>query len=393
MGTIKKYRTPGGREGYQARDSWTDRATGERRYKKMSFFVGPGRTLTFVRREAEAWLAQREADRSRGVVWEPTRESLGSLIDRWLETVGPPRSEATVIAYRSAARKRFTDADRRLVVGDMDRSHCRQIVQRWEKEKLKPNTMRIGWVVLRGAIGQALDERGIIEDPTSDIVISGADREELVVWTPKQVAAFLDSAREDPLHYAWELLLSTGVRRGELAALRWDDIEDGVLTVRRTYTHGLETKWIIADRTKRGGQRRIQLPNDVLDMLTKVLAERTHDDGGWLVSLKANEPIGINRIEHAWNVAVEKSGLPRLTMHGARHTVATIMIARMIPGAIVARVLGHASTRITFDTYTHPSDDHVYDAIETLHGLYRDETKALRAQTAPESTGTADKPQ
>ena len=82
MGTITKYKTPAGREGYLARDSWVDDA-GEPQHRKARFAKRAARNLKQCEEEVKAWLAQREADRSRGVLFEPSRELLGDAIDRF----------------------------------------------------------------------------------------------------------------------------------------------------------------------------------------------------------------------------------------------------------------------------------------------------------------------
>jgi integrase len=364
-----------GKVRYLARFSYIDDA-GERQHRKRRFDR---------KKEAEAWLAQQRADRTRGVIWEPSRESLGSLIDRWVAQLGPPRSPSTIAAYRIAARRRFDAGTRAIPLAEVTPAVCLRIIARWQGQRLSGETMAHGYAVLRGALELARAERGVLANPLEDIDRPSRGMKAIVTWTPAQVTHFLRITEGDPFGFAWELLFATLIRIGELASLQWRDIDwaAGTLRILRTWSRDEDGRPVITGTTKTTASARvIPVPPTVVSRLAREQATRTSDDGGWVVQ-RHGQPLSVKALTQYWRKAVDASGLPRMTPHGARHTGATNMIAAGVPVAIVQRILGHTNPAFTLRRYVHPDQASLDTAMGTLDGLYRGETTIAGAQKAP----------
>lgn len=370
MGTVSKYTTPGGREGYLVRDSWQD-AHGERKQTKARFPADKHGGLKAARREADAWLAQREADRSRGVIWEPSRETLGAALDRWASGLGPPLAGHTIISYRNAVRFRFDDKARALVVGRMTAGDVRRIVDGWHRAGVSGGTSQAGWIALKRVMKMLLEEEGLRVDPTAGMTAPGRGQIADAVWTPAQVRAFLDSTASHELGYAWALMFATCCRIGELCAMRWDDVDwtGGRVMIRRTMGRSADGVQIVQTTTKTGRVRSVPVPAGVLALLDRVRMSRTFDDGGWIVS-KYGQAMNTNTMRGQWRRAVRDSGLPAISPHGARHSGATNMIAAGVSVAVVARILGHTDPAMTLRRYVHPDRADAVAAVEALDALY-----------------------
>lgn len=361
MGTVERYTTPGGVEGYIARDSWRD-ASGERRHAKRRFQASKHGGLKRARIEAESWLAQRAADRSRSVVWEPTRETLGSLLDRWAASLGPPLAGSTIVAYRGAVSHRFDARARALIVGDMTRADVRRLVAQWDKSFYRAGTKRLAFVVLQRALRMARDEGGILVSPCDGVSGPAGRPVASGVWSPDQVRAFLEHTAGDELHAAWVVLFATCCRIGELCGLRWSDIDldAGRVTIRRTWGRAADGKPLLQEHTKGKRVRVVPLPPSVVEELRGV--DRS---GVWLVP-GVGGPLNPFQAAARWRAAVASSGLPRLTPHGARHSGATHLIAAGVSVAVVARILGHADPAMTLRRYVHPDTSDEEAAIVRL---------------------------
>lgn len=382
MGTVKRYSTPGGLLGYEARDSWTDPATGKRLHKKQRFPAAKFGGLKKAEAQANAWLAQREADRSRGVIWEPSRETLGSLIDRWAEQLDAPLAGKTIQTYQSAVKNRYAADVRSWRVGDITPAHVRRLLDRWEREGLSPATVTQARKTLRGALQLARDEGGIQSDPMAGVTQRRTRPQPLVTWSPEQVETFLRFTVGDPFGHAWALMFATCCRFGELCALRWDDISGGVVTIRRTWGGGVDygERVKIVERTKTGQVRRVPIPADVVAALDQA---RATSISAWIVPRKDGKPMSPNDARRVWRDAVARSGLPTITPHGARHSGATNMIAAGVPVTTVQRILGHSDPAMTMRRYVHPGDEDAAAAAELLGSLYRGEMSVDRARSAP----------
>lgn len=132
------------------------------------------------------------------------------------------------------------------------------------------------------------------------------------------------------------LALATGLRRGELLALRSEDVADGSLTVR-------------TGKTSRA-RRTLTLP-----ALGREAIERQQGNGSAFVFPDATggKPLGINALAAEWHVVREQAGVPEARLHDLRHTLATTLLSQGVPVADVAAMLGHASPATTWRTYAH----------------------------------------
>jgi len=384
MGTVKRYTSASKREeGWEARDSWTD-ANGKRRQERKKWPRTEARNLKQCEAEAKAWIAKRQAARAKGEVFQMSREPLGSLIDRWLKTLSSPRSENTIAQYESAARCRF-DTVRHIPVSEFTTAMARRLVDGWTDQGLSPASVQKGFVVLRGAIRLAIEERGLIESPLVEVKRPPVEDPPIDTWSPKQVEEFLRGTRAHRWGFAFELLFASLLRIGEVTALRWEDIDmtAGLIHVRRTWSRDKNRKQIIVDRAKtKESDRFVPLPAHVIARLARVRAERDWDDGGW-VCANRDKPVTPGGLSKQWTTAVEKSGLPELTPHGARHTGATNLIAAGVTASDVQHILGHTDPTFTLKRYVHPKQDGLMSAITTLGALYQGELTLSRAQVAP----------
>jgi integrase len=370
MGTVEKYVTPTGKPGYLARFSFVDGA-GVRRHRKRRF-----RT----KKEAEAWTAQQEADQSRGVRFEPSREPFGEAVQRWLRLIDTPkRSARTIGLYRVTARTRLAALER-VPVGDVTVARIRDLLAQWEREGLAAETQAKGLRVLAGTFELLLDEGAVLSSPMTRIKGPKRERPVIVTWLPAQVSAFLSGQADAPYAYAWEIMFAALVRIGELGVLRWEDIDSaGVLTVRRTWTRDKDEKWIIGETPKTAASSRsIPLGPKVLRLLMRERASRAFDDGGWVCADAEHAPMSLASLRRRWEAAVSASGLPRLTPHGARHSGATNLIAAGVPVSAVQRLLGHTDGGFTMRRYVHPGEVELSLAVEALGRLNEAENHPVR---------------
>jgi integrase len=180
-------------------------------------------------------------------------------------------------------------------------------------------------------------------------------------WSTEQARTFLEFNHEDRLSFAWWLLLSRGLRRGEPCGLRWDDVDlDGrVLQINRTrVTSGRE----VLDSTPKteSGRRSIPLDDSLVAMLRKhwtrqaadkLKAGEAYRDGGHLLANELGEPYNPNDVSKAFNGLVKASELPRIREHDTRHTAASLVLACGTAVKVVSDLLGHTNPTITLATY------------------------------------------
>lgn len=189
------------------------------------------------------------------------------------------------------------------------------------------------------------------------------------VWTPEEMRRFLEHVRDDRLFAAWQVLSTTGMRRGELLGLRWADVdlERGSLAIRQVRTAVNYTVETGTPKTHKGSRTESLDPAT----LAALRAHRRHQNeerlvwgGAWTETglvfvLPDGSAIHPQRLSQWFAQHVRRAGLPRIRLHDLRHSYATAVIRAGVPLKVVSQRIGHANPTITMTTYQHvlPGDD------------------------------------
>jgi integrase len=336
-----------------------DPVTGARRRKWISLPGCKGR------RQAEIKCAQLITELQRGTSIDPNRVAVGEFLDRfdrdWI---------ATHVSAHSRERYRFALDHVRRQLGYKRLQKLRPadlaaFYAALAREGLAPRTIKLMHSVLHRALGQA-KIWGIIRDNPAELAkpAKAPDRETPMLQ-PDQAAALLERLRGKPLYLLASLALGTGMRRNEMLALRWQDIDlvAGRLTIEQsleqTAAHGIRTK---GPKTKHG-RRTISLPAHLVAELRQHWREQQEQRLGMgLGKVLESAPVfaavdgrhlSPNAITKAWPLAMAGIGMPAVRLHSLRHTHASMLIASGMDILTISRRLGHSSPTITLGVYGH----------------------------------------
>jgi integrase len=165
------------------------------------------------------------------------------------------------------------------------------------------------------------------------------------------------------------LALSTGLRRGELLALRWEDVGPSSVTVTGSLTLGPRGDWIRSEPKTRRARRTVGLPAMGRDALVR---QREAAEGSpWVFPGPTGEPFDPRNFTYAYKALTARAGLSGVRLHDLRHTAATLALAAGLPVRDVADALGHSSPSITLDVYGHAIPEgpsRVADALDKALG-------------------------
>ncbi|MFC1987643.1 site-specific integrase [Chloroflexota bacterium] len=190
-----------------------------------------------------------------------------------------------------------------------------------------------------------------------------ARRTEMLTWDEQELNIFLEAAKSTPYYELFYLALFTGMRRSELLALRWQDIDiiSGQVSVSRSLHHLKDGSYVFTEPKSARSRRTIALPPSSI-----LLLRRYHDNqkldyamlgipltDDTLVFSTLGKPLRPNTITHAWTNLAVRTGIKRIRLHDARHTHASLMLKQGIHPKVVQERLGHSSIAITLDTYSH----------------------------------------
>lgn len=196
------------------------------------------------------------------------------------------------------------------------------------------------------------------------------------VWTMQQIDHFLSTTESDRLYALWWLAAWTGMRRGEILGLRWSDLdlESGVLSIRRALILVDGKPMISTPKTNRG-RRLVELDDRTVAVLRKhrttQVADRLAAGSAWqdtdhVFCWEDGRPLNPDWTSHRFLELGKLAGLPRIPLHGLRHSHATALLRSGAHPKVVQERLGHASASFTMDRYSAVLPAMQRDAVDRL---------------------------
>lgn len=175
------------------------------------------------------------------------------------------------------------------------------------------------------------------------------------------------------------------MRRGELLGLQWPDVDlkRGYIAVRRSV--GVDGGKVVVGNTKTGKERRIALSSIAADALRR---QPKADDEPWVFSTSDGKPLNARNVLRTYWRDLEIAKLPRLRFHDLRHTAATLLLQTGAHPKVVQEQLGHASIKLTMDTYSHVLPTLQKDAAARMDSLLGVELGCQKAVKPSKARGT-----
>jgi integrase len=305
---------------------------------------------------------------------EPSKLTVGAfLVDHWLPTVKPSLRPGTYASYErnvgtvlvprigGVPLQKLKPLELNAMYADLlDAGRADG------KGGLSPRTVRYIHTILRRALQAALKWSLVVRnvadaaDPPSP---KAARAPAPKTWSAEELARFLASVADHRLHPLWHLLASTGLRRGEALGAYWTDLDlDGATwSVRHTLVEVGHQPGDSVPKTDRGRRSVALDPGTVRvlrDWRRRQLEERlawgpAWTDTGRVFTREDGTDLHPERVSELFDRLVKRSGLPRLTVHGLRHSHATLALQAGVHSKVMQERLGHSSVAFTLDVYSH----------------------------------------
>jgi len=355
----------------RAKGSWTviydlpsDSMTGRRRQKSQ--------TIKGTKRDAQRFLREVLSSIEQGSYIKPNKITLGELLRQWLiGYVSMNTTDRTEESYTSIIERHLILALGRVSLADLQPQH----IQSYYAEKLnKGRADGKGGLSARSVVyhhrilSKALDyavKMGLVVRNVAKVVKPPrVSRKTMQTLSPEEVARFLDAARETDYYVYFSTLLYTGLRRGELLALRWRnlDLDSGKLTVVETAYKLGNGEYRIKEPKTAQSRRTVTLPSSLVELFKIYMTDQELLRIQLGISLNADDfvfirpdgsPINPSAVSLAFLRIIKKAGLRGIRVHDLRHTHATLMLKAGVHPKVVSERLGHANIGITLDIYSH----------------------------------------
>ncbi len=317
----------------QGKGSWelkydlgTDPVTGKRRTRY--------RTFKGTKREAEKELTRLLNEKNQGAYIEPSKMTLAEYLDYWLENYAQGAAGAKT-------RERWTEIIQKHLVPAMGAIPLKELAplhiqghytkalekgRRGGKGGLSAQTIKHHHAVLFQSLKQAVAWRLLAINPAGAVTPPKIEAREIEFLTREELAELLNGANGTPLHTPLLVLATTGLRRGELLALRWTDVDldRGLLTVNQSLEETKDGLRFKSPKTTKG-RRSITLP----------------------------QMTGAALHAQAFKRLVGKLKTKPVTLHGLRHTHISHLLMDGVHVKVVSERAGHSNVSITLDRYSH----------------------------------------
>lgn len=328
---------------------------------------GPKRKYIYGRKykDVEKKLAEAMGDAAKGIVYDDKNLTVGDFFDLWLsDSVRGTVRESTYSRDKYLVTNHIKPAIGRAKLKSLGAVHLQSLYRNRLDSGLSASTVQKLHHVLHKALSQAKRLKLIAHNPADDVKAPTPAPKEMRPLSAHEARKLLEAAQGDRLEALYLLAIHTGMRRGELLGLKWDDVDfDGsTVRVRRTLTRK-GTGYVLGGPKTKKSRRTVRLTQRAVGALRSHRARQSekklgtgasyHDQG----LVFAGERGGIinpsNLRQRSFMPLLERAELPPITFHDLRHTCASLLFQKNIHPKFVQELLGHASVAITLDTYSH----------------------------------------
>jgi integrase len=333
-----------------------------------------------TRQEAQDWLKQMLREIDDGLTYACTKMTLEEYLADWLITEKSVMRQSTWSYYDQLTRSYINPNIGRILLRDCRTENIQKFYNRLVNRKIGAPTIQKMHKLLRSALGNATKTGLISRNPVTYAKPPSVPFTEMKILDESQVSKFLVSI----IGHKWEALfylaITTGMRRGELLGLKWDDVDWIKQTIKvdrqvsstsKTTVKFLPLKTRFSKRIIMLGQKTIAIlrEQNEHEQSKRLAAANRWVENGLIFTNSRGGPLCPNYMTAEFHKLLEASGLPSIRFHDLRHTAASIMLNNGIPIIVVSRRLGHSKASTTLDVYGHLIDNMQSEAATLMDDL------------------------
>jgi integrase len=337
---------------------------------------------------AKAWRHDAAVGLRKGILRAPSRATLREAAETWLAgakdgTVrtrsGTRYKPSAIRGYEAALRGRVLVDLGGVRLSELQRVDLQDLADRLVASGLDPSTVRNALMPLRAIYRRAVSRGDVAVNPTTGLELPAVTGRRERIAAPDEAARLLE-ALPDRDRALWATALYAGLRRGELQALRWNDVDlaGGVIRVERSYDE--KAREFIEPKTA-AARRTVPIAAVLRDHLDE---HKVHGSGDGLVfGATGDKPFVASGVWRRAQSAWRAREFDPIGLHEGRHTFASLMIAAGVNAKALSTYMGHSSVTITYDRYGHLMPGNEAEAAKLLDAyLVRADTEARLAQLA-----------
>lgn len=293
----------------------------------------------------------------------------GDWLDFWYQNYSKPGlRQTTQLSYESWIYDHMIPAVGKIPLNKLSQSDLQQFFNEMKKNgrlinvehhgaEMADRSVRSCHAVCQMALDRAVKDGLIRTNPAIGCKLPSLKAKEMKVLTKEEMQRFLIQAKEEGMYEMFLLELTTGMRRGELLALQWSDLDfkTGKLRInKQVYT--IRGKLTVNEPKTKAAIRTIILPPAMLELLQEYKKQIFSE---WMFPsrIKPEQPVDPGYIRKRLQIILERAGCKRVRFHDLRHTFATMSLEHGMDVKTLSTIIGHVSSSTTLNIYTHITSD------------------------------------
>ncbi len=322
-------------------------------------------------------------DLEQGSLATGPQQTVRQFLEYWLEDVQKAKVRLiTYVCYRKLIDKHLLPTLGHIRLQKLTVQHVQALYVKKLKEGLSVGTLRNINAVLHTALGYAKRIKLVGSNVCDDVELPAYKQHQAQVLTPEQAQMLLQKVQEHHLEALMTLALATGMRKGEMLGLRWQDIEleKGSLHVRRTLLYMAYHGFKEGEPKTETSRRNIILPQFVIEVLkrhrTIQLEARLKAGTAWIdrdlvFPNTHGDYLLPTTLAGQFARLLKDVGLPHMRFHDLRHSAATLLLSMGVPMKVVQELLGHSNFSITANVYSHVLPSMQQEAMDKMDAFFR----------------------
>lgn len=362
-GHVRKRETKNGRVYQVIIEKPPNAVTGKRERKYF--------TVRGTKKEAEKFLRDTISEMENGTYIKPTSVTVKDWVNEWYSTYQKPyRSDSTLRSYRYQLDNYIIPSFGTIPIQNLSTMQIQKWVNDLSKKSpvshkpMKARTVKNIFLNLSAAMEQAAKLDMIRKNPCKNVLLPKKSTHLVEVYDEKEIETLISCLKGTDLEVPIMLALSLGLRRGELIALRWEnvDLDNGVVHITENRVEGLKGEVITKSPKSQAGIRDIPLSPSLITMLKKHKIKYFEkqlkygvgkNKNDYVVCQKNGQPYKPFSFTKKFRTFLDKNNLRHIRLHDLRHTNASVMLSQGISPKVAQQRLGHSDFSTTMNIYSH----------------------------------------
>lgn len=335
--------------------------------------------------EAKKALKEFEANKTKGTLVKPKSDTVEDWLNYWYNNIVLNScEESTAYGYKNIIKKHIVPS-----IGSIQLQKLKpQDIQSYYNDKLNDddnplgaNTIRKHHALLKTALSVAVTQDVLLNNPTDKVVPPKYKKPKIKYYDVDEMKRLFKLVEETRLECVVWILGMTGMRRSELCGLTWNDIDfaDKIITIESARVN-VGSKIIDKDTKNTHSTRKVSIDDDLVNVLLKEKQRQEHNrkilgkhyiESDYVIVMEHGKPYRPNYLSELFTNFITNNNLPPLTLHGLRHTVASVANDAGVGMYEISKILGHSNTGTTSKIYTHLFDDSHKDSMNIISGQYK----------------------